>query len=36
MAGVTPNSVLAPNLDRMLALKGLGRKEAAQAIGVPP
>ena len=35
MASVTPNSVLSPNLDRMLALKGLGRKEAAEAIGVP-
>ena len=35
MAGVTPNSVLAQNLDRLLALKGLGRKEAAEVIGVP-
>jgi hypothetical protein len=35
MAGVTPNSVLAQNLDHLLALKGLGRKEAAEAIGVP-
>ena len=32
MAGVTPNSVLAQNLDHLLALKGLG-KEAAEAIG---
>ena len=35
MAGATPNSVLAQNLDRLLALKRLGRKEAAEAIGVP-
>jgi DNA adenine methylase len=35
MANVTPSSVLAQNLDRLLALKGLGRKEAAEAIGVP-
>jgi hypothetical protein len=35
MAVVTPNSVLAQNLDRLLTLKGLGRKEAAEAIGVP-
>ncbi len=35
MASITPNSVLAQNLDRLLALKGLGRKEAAEAIGVP-
>ena len=34
MASVTPSSVLAQNLDRLLALKGLGRKEAAEAIGV--
>jgi hypothetical protein len=30
-----PNQCLAQNLDRLLALKGLGRKEAAEAIGVP-
>jgi hypothetical protein len=30
-----PNQYLAQNLDRLLALKGLGRKEAAEAIGVP-
>ena len=35
MAGATPNSVLAQNLDRLLTLKGLSRKEAAEAIGVP-
>ncbi len=34
MADVTPNSVFAQNLDRLLALKRLGRKEAAEAIGV--
>ena len=34
MASVTPSSVLAQNLDRLLALKGLGRKEAAEAIGI--
>jgi DNA adenine methylase len=35
MAGVTPNRVFAQNLDRLLALNGLGRKKAAEAIGVP-
>ncbi len=35
MADVTPNSVLAQNLNRLLALKRLGRKEAAEALGVP-
>jgi hypothetical protein len=35
MASVTPSSVLAQNLDRLLALKGIGCKEAAEAIGVP-
>jgi hypothetical protein len=30
-----PNQYIAQNLDRLLALKGLGRKEAAEAIGVP-
>jgi DNA adenine methylase len=30
-----PNRRLAQNLDRLLALNGLGRKEAAEAIGVP-
>ena len=30
-----PNRCLAQNLDRLLALKCLSRKEAAQAIGVP-
>src|SRR5271166_5583626 len=30
-----PNRRLSQNLDRLLALKGLGRKEAAEAIGVP-
>jgi hypothetical protein len=35
MASVTPSSVLAQNLDCLLALKGLGRREAAEAIGLP-
>lgn len=35
MAGVTPSSVLAQNLDRLLALKRLGRKGVAEAIDVP-
>jgi hypothetical protein len=35
MAGVTPNSVFAKNFERLLALRGLARKEAAEAIGVP-
>ena len=35
MADVTPNRVLARNLDRLLSFEGTWPKEAAEAIGVP-